>query len=324
MAIICPYCFESVAPNVRCSQCGETLPSQLKLSNLMFSIVGSTESGKSHYIAILIEQMKRQAARFGWSFHAANDETINLYERRFKRPLYESLATIDKTQTGDREARRPLIYTLCFFNGSQEQRATLVFYDAAGERFNSQDEINRATRYLYNSAGVIFLVDPLQMSEARNLFLKRFPGEEKALPERPVDNAKVGNIFTRLINALQGRQLQGKIPVPIAITLSKIDALRFLLTDEAPVFLPPFHRGGLSLADFRRNSDYFGNLLSVIDGDREIVANARRFERVGYFGVSALGQNPQKTGRLQFKPRPIRPLDPMLWLLWQNGLIDGK
>jgi hypothetical protein len=161
------------------------------------------------------------------------------------------------------------------------------------------------------------------MTEARNLFLKRFPGQESALPERPAPNAKVGNIFTRLINALQGRSLQGKIPVPIAITLSKIDALRFLLTDEAPIFLPPFHNGGLSLSDFRRNSDYFRNLLSVIDGDREIVGNARRFERVGYFGVSALGHNPQNT-KLQFKPRPIRPLDPMLWLLWQNGLIDGK
>ncbi len=323
MAIICPYCFESVSPGARCSSCNETLPSQLKLSNLMFSIAGSTESGKSHYIAILIEQLKRQAARFGWSFHAANDETINLYERRFKLPLYESLATIDKTQTGDMEARRPLIYLLDIFRGSQETRATLVFYDAAGERFNSQDEINRATRYLYYSSGVIFLADPLQMSGTRKWFLKHFPGEEKALQERPIADAKVGNIFSRLINALQGRQ-QGKIQVPIAITLSKIDALRVLLTDEAPVFLPPFHQGGMSLADFRRNNDYFRNLLAVIDEDREIVSNAKYFERVGYFGVSALGQNPQKTGRLQFKPRPIRPLDPMLWLLWQNGLIDGK
>lgn len=323
MAIICPYCFESVQPAARCPKCDEALPSQLKLSNLMFSIVGSTESGKSHYIAILIEQMKRQAARFGWSFHAANDETINLYDRRFKRPLYENLATIDKTQVGDRSASRPLIYSLCF-SGAQTRRATLVFYDAAGERFNTQRELTRATRYLYHSSGVIFLVDPLQMPTARNLFLKQFPGEEKALPELATDNAKVGNIFTRMINAFQEGKVQEKISIPIAIALSKIDALRFLLTDEAPVFLPPFHRGGLSLSDFQRNSDYFRNLLTVIDEDREIASNATRFERVGYFGLSALGQNPQKTGRLQFKPRPIRPLDPLLWLLWQNGLIDGR
>ena len=46
-------------------------------------------------------------------------------------------------------------------------------------------------------------------------------------------------------------------------------------------------------------------------------------EIAAFFGVSALGCNPQATQRLDFAPRPARVEDPFLWILWKNKLIQG-
>ena len=44
-----------------------------------------------------------------------------------------------------------------------------------------------------------------------------------------------------------------------------------------------------------------------------------------YFTVSALGlnNNPTENGKIQ-RPRPHRIEDPLLWLLYKNGVIKGS
>ncbi len=321
-SVVCPYCFTLNSHAGTCSNCGERLLASFDGSESTISIVGSTWSGKSHYIAVLIEQLYRQAERFQWSCRALNDETLDLYQERFKNPLYSRGLTINKTQTADVRAHRPLIYSLRM-NDARIPPVTLTFYDAAGERFNDQDSMATSTRYLRNSSGVVFIVDPLQLESVRERFLSSGQGTEKDLPPRPNDRARVGAIFQRMINVLQERESGEKIQTPLALGISKIDALRFLLSDEAPVFLPSLHRRrrAFSVSDFRRVDAYFRSFLQAFDVDREILANVEAFENVGFFGFSALGQNPERLQKLNFEPRPIRVLDPFLWLLWQNETI---
>jgi len=57
-------------------------------SERTFAIIGAAESGKSHYITVLIEEIQRQASRFGWSLRASDDETMDLFQRDFYSPLY--------------------------------------------------------------------------------------------------------------------------------------------------------------------------------------------------------------------------------------------
>ncbi len=320
MSQVCPFCFEkTMIRDSRCPACGERLPSCLRNGNLTFSIVGSTESGKSHYIAVLIKELQAQAGKLGFTFMAADDNTMSLYQKRFEQPIYKQLVTIHKTATNDPVAKRPLIYALGF---KDNRRATLIFYDAPGERFNSQDDMERETRYLANSDGIVFLVDPLQLPQIREHYLRKFPDAVASLPAEPAMAAEVGQIFTRLVHVMETRYGTNEpFKVPLAITLSKIDALRYLLTNEAPVFLPPRHTSGVSEGDIRRNNDYFRNFLTI---EPLISNNIGFFRRVACFGVSALGQTPQKGGVLQFPPRPIRPLDPLLWLLWAHKLIEKR
>ncbi len=322
--IVCPFCFEQSASGGSCPHCGEKLPKELNGSELMFSIVGSTESGKSHYIATLIAQLYSQAHRFHWSCRALNDETMNLYDSRFRKRLYDDRVVIDQTQSANVGAHRPLIYALNFDSGLPP--VTLVFYDAAGERFNREEEMARTTRYLNESSGVIFLVDPLQLPYVREKFVASGQGGESELPTPAAANARASNIFQRLVNVLRGKEIGSRqnARTPVALTLSKVDALRFLLTDESPLFLPSFHRryGCFCRSDAARIDDYLRSFLTAVDRDRELLNHMKQLDVCSCFGVSALGQNPKSAGqRLRFPPRPLRVLDPFLWLLQQHGLI---
>jgi DNA helicase HerA-like ATPase len=322
--IVCPFCFNKSFSGGSCSSCQQRLPNNLDGSGLMFSIIGSTESGKSHYIAMLIAQLYSQARRFRWSCRALNDETMNLYDKRFRKRLYGDRETIVKTQADDDEAHRPLIYGLNFDSGAPS--VMLVFYDAGGERFADEETMARTTRYLSESSGVIFLVDPLQFPEVREKFKASGEGVEADLPDPSFSDARVANVFQRLITVLHNREQSGaqKVQTPVAVTLSKIDALRFLLTDEAPLFLPSFHRryGCFCRSEARRIDDYLRSFLAAIDPHRELLNQLQQLDNCCCFGMSALGQNPKSTEqRLLFPPRPLRVLDPFLWLLNQHGLI---
>ncbi len=321
--IICPYCFEPNATGRKCDACGERLPPQLDGSEMMFSIIGSTESGKSHYIATLIGQLYSQAHRFHWSCCALTDETMNLYDERFRKTLYDNKDVIVKTQSRNVREHRPLIYSLNFDNGAPP--VTLVFYDAAGERFSNQGDMKKATKYLDSSSGVIFLVDPLQLGSVREAFVDSGQGGESDLPAVPLSDGSVSNIFQRLANVLRAKEkTRGRVQTPVALTFSKIDALRFLLTDESPVYLPSFHRrrGCFCYSDAARVDEHLRSFLAAFDRNRELLNHMKHFDRCACFGTSALGQNPKSNRqKLRFPPRPMRVLDPFLWLLAEHDRI---
>ena len=53
----------------------------------------------------------------------------------------------------------------------------------------------------------------------------------------------------------------------------------------------------------------------------EITQLIDEFSSNAFFGVSALGQNPID-GKLSDDPKPLRVLDPLLWLLAEKKYID--
>ena len=133
-------------------------------------------------------------------------------------------------------------------------------------------------------------------------------------------------MFARMTNMLRDANAVQPNRAPVALTFSKIDAIRFWLTDDSPLFKPSLHRGAFSISEYRRINDHCRNILARLDARNEIIQVANDpsvYPKLAFFGVSALGQNPQATQKLRFQPRPIRPLDPILWLLWMNGLIPS-
>src|SRR5699024_1020020 len=188
------------------------LPSTVSdFESLIFAVVGAKETGKSHYIAVLIEELTKQTGdTYNFTLTPLNDSTMNRYREQFYYPIYRTKSAIDATRSGrsDREVRFPLLYELKFykknlFNQEKVHKViTLAFFDTAGEDLDAENTMETVNKYIYNSAGIILLLDPLQLDYVR----EKLP-EGTDLPKVNSDSNEILYRMTNLIrNATSLRQ----------------------------------------------------------------------------------------------------------------------
>lgn len=327
-------------PESRCTACGQTSRKRLcphchmelphttgKFRNLIFAVIGAKEAGKSHYLAVLIEQIRKQAGpEIGMLLEPLNDHTIRRYRQDFYEPIFRRGTVIRGTVSAlaDRRVQVPLVYTLTFTGKDLFGRraikglVTLVFFDTAGEDLDDEDTMSTVNKYIYRSDGVILLLDPLQLDRVRD----RLDGSV-ALPSRNSETADILTRTTKLI--LDGRSLSpdAMIPTPIAVAFSKFDAVEPLIDPQFQLNADPDHRSGYDVADFHAVNAEMQSLLAEWDGRILQEQVEKRYRHFGFFGLTALGCNPHGDQKI---PRvlPRRVEDPFLWLLHHHGLIPAR
>ncbi len=321
----CPAC-KGATPKRICPHCHVDLPHTTgRFRNYVFAIIGAKESGKSHYMAVLIEQLKKQVGpSFDMLLAELNDDTMHRYQREFHDPIYSDQRTISATRSAlaDQSVRRPLVYCLTilsksFFGRQRRRVAVLVFFDSAGEDLDDEDVMSAVNRYIIRSDGILLLIDPLQLKGVR----------AKLSPDTglPNVNTETGNILTRTWNLIvRGGDLSAddKVPIPLAVAFSKFDAVRPLAGEEFDMLGDAAHDGGFNGQDFEISHSVMRRLLTEEWDAPHIEQTARfHFEKYGFFGVSALGCNPHGSDHIPFV-EPWRVEDPFLWLMLQNGLIE--
>lgn len=300
-----------------CPNCHAELPYGMgDFKNCVFAVIGAKEAGKSHYLAVLIQRLKeRVAANLDMSVEAVSSETMNRYERDFYNPVFEERKVIHATRSGGSEHPKPLIYRLT--STKQKKSAVLVFFDTAGENLNDEDLMSRVNKYIYRSSGVLLLVDPLQLPKVRDSL------GVAGLPER---NTETENIITRTTWLIQkGLDLKPEAPIkiPLAVAFSKFDAVGKLVRDvygQPQLDHTPNHHGGFDVGDFQVVNEEMKGLLEKWGEGALVNQVKQRYKRCGFFGLSALGCNPQSTKQID-SVLPRRVEDPFLWLLAENGLI---
>ena len=309
---LCPHC-HSILPYAT-GQC----------KNYVFSIIGAKESGKSHYLAVLIEQLKKEIGpKFNMLLEPLPD-TITRYRQDFYDPVYKAGRTIQATRSAlaDAAVQRPLLFSLTisgkgFFGGEVIKKSIiLAFFDTAGEDLNDSDVMSTVNKYIIWSDGIILLIDPLQLPQIREQL-----GPTTALPGINTEAEDILNRTHHLI--ARGRELDpdDKVPVPIAVSFSKFDAVEPLVSHIYPLNANPQHLGGFDELDFTRSNAEMTRLLETEWGGAYLSQQVKtHFSRFGFFGVSALGCNPHATNRIP-TVRPKRVEDPFLWLLRESSLI---
>ena len=87
----CPKCTRETS-EIICPKCHNPLPeSTLTDEDIIISIVGSRDAGKSHFVGVIInELMKRVSVKFGYSM-TEFDDTMIRYEQDFSRKLYNDV-----------------------------------------------------------------------------------------------------------------------------------------------------------------------------------------------------------------------------------------
>lgn len=310
-----------------CPCCHNELPHELGLSqSCSIALVGAKEVGKSHYIAVLIHQLRNRIGdRFAASFAALDEQTRRRYGQDFESYVFARRIVIPGTVSARAQigVKRPLIYRLSLEQRglfTYQQRATnLVFFDTAGEDLTHIDTMATETRYVAQSEGIIFLLDPLQIPAVRD----RLPATV-AMPSGSIHPLEIVERVVELIRGFRGLGANQKIDTPVALAFSKIDAVRSLIDPSSPIHRAANHDGYFDLNDAEELSESMRAHVAKWVGPGFDAAIRHNFKKPWYFGLSALGASPDAEGRLPAGATPFRAEDPLLWILHQRGIIPAR
>lgn len=291
------------------------------------AVIGSRESGKSTYVGVLIHELRNTvgAAFNGMAAELVGDSSRDRYRELFAGPMYEKGETVPFTNVFRAKQRlEPLLFMLRFPKArlltmkDQLTAAMMIFYDTSGEDILKGERLGRLAAYLDAAAGIIFVVDPLQISSVR-----RAIGDSTPLPENAPDQVAMIQRLAELLRERRRMTPHQRISTPLAVALAKTDALSGVLPENSALRQRGIHRGDYDDADGRHVHDETrATLSSWADGDILLNTVHNNFSTYRYFGFSALGVAP--VSKDQISPSGIHPLrveDPMLWLLAQFGHI---
>lgn len=279
------------------------------------ALIGTKASGKSHFIAVVLHELEhRIGPRFGGSLMLLDDATRARVDRDLKPRLYDAGIVLPATSSvlTDSTVREPLVSRLTL---GRNAHSNLVFFDAAGEDLRSLEVLEREGRYVTQSDGLVLLIDPLQIPAVRD----DLDGSIE-LPPITADVYEMLGRLSALMREARGIPAKRLIDVPLAIAISKIDAMRGLLSDTHPVFALPAHDGHFDRSVARSISESLRAETVAWLGERVDTFLKQEFAHVAYFGLSALGENPI-SGRLRNGVSPHRVEDPILWMLDRWGAL---
>ena len=180
--------------------------------------------------------------------------------------------------------------------------------------------------HIKNSAGILFLVDPMQIRAIRDKLIHQLgdnPGEIATQGEEPRE------VVISLFGDFIAHQEHSKTSIPTAVILTKSDLLHALKQEDGEyirpnsnVFRNVVHRETLNLDEFENINGEIRRFLEKVDIPF-INSLDVYFRDTAYFAVSALGSNPVDR-ELKGMISPIRVDEPFIWLLYKLGYIEGS
>lgn len=338
---ICPMCHQETGTRV-CPNCHNTLPSTIDINNdIMLSVIGAKDSGKSSYLGVLMHEIKQ---RFATSLNGAaslmDKENMLEYERRYGQYLYPSNAGgmptrivpvsfrgMENTNMGE---NRPILCDMKlqkknFFNQITIPY-TFIFYDSIGEIFENQEAMFTMSRHISKSKGIVFLIDPLQIPKVRTMLTRQeIKGASNISGSKGNSAAEVLLRVVNLIRA-QNRVMESKkIPIPIVVVVSKIDVIKELLPANLWTLResPHLAMGAYDEQDgWNVKEEVYGILHEW--GQQDFLKYLEfNFSNVQLCACSSFGNNPNEQGKIQI-PRPHRMEDGLLWLLKELNVLESS
>lgn len=323
---VCRGCMSVTGRHV-CPTCHAQLPVGFgRIRGRRIALVGAREVGKTVFMTVLVhELMNRVGARFDASVGGADDHTRHRFSADYEARLYNDARTLRGTQR-TRVVREPLVFRFTsrrrHLTGLRHPQHTLLsFFDTAGEDLHSAESVATNLRYLHSADGVILLLDPLQMAEGPRL---ADPGARIPLAQGPEHQPL--HMLERVTELLLNRQGSARrlIRVPIAVCLTKIDALRGQLDAGAPLRRPEADTPYFDTTDSQDVHAQVRQLLHRWDGDGVDSHIRNHYRNARYFGVSALGDSPDANNFIRGGVRPYRVADPFLWMLSEFGVLPSR
>jgi hypothetical protein len=320
----CPDCGGVTGIRV-CNACHIPLPATFVGSrNPLICLAGPKAVGKTVYLAVLLHSLLNVIRRrFGV------DVTITSSRDRFGAPRTELASLFEygrlppATQKAEGGVREPLVVE---WRGAvrgwwrrRYRGSVLSFYDTAGEDLSSLGNTTEL-RYLGAASGLILFIDPLAFPRLRDMLIQ--PPELSTL-ESPID------VLARLTDVMRTSHGVGtakRIRVPVAVALTKIDALFELLGADHPLLHQPAQGPYYDETAGRGTHEQIRALLRDWDADAIDAHLSHHYANFRYFVVSSLGWPPNyETGVLSpHGVAPFRIEEPLTWLLSRFGVVSSR
>jgi hypothetical protein len=314
------------APAVEiCPVCHGVLPDNWRQGHAVcIAMAGAPGTGKSTYLAVLINQLQLLCESLGVSMEPATRTTADAYARHYEAPLYTQRGLIPPTPTIQDLApprRESLIFSVGSWHG---RRRFVVIRDAAGEDLEAADLHAPPFRYFGNADAIFSMFDPLRIKAIRDQLHDLLPDQFYGVGDpRPV--------LSNLLRAI------GTGRPKLAVILSKFDALQALSNVEGSDWSHIMsHAGAAYLRDnsaSRCYDDGDGQLLheearslllrlhgaAIVTAIENPSSGSRLVHR--YFAVSALGQAPAGRRVNSRGIAPFRCVDPLRWVTSAVGVL---
>ncbi|MGY1632236.1 hypothetical protein ACI784_11090 [Geodermatophilus sp. SYSU D01186] len=318
-AAACPRCGTLSEDHV-CRACHASLPPESAISDpVSMTVVGARGTGKTTYILSLLAFLQEVWGRANGASAAPLDSHSAGRLRQLQEP-FEHGRTVGSTVRAEQnpEVLAPMVLRLDEHNGRQR---TLALYDVAGEDVENRSAVRPYGPSLASTDAILFLLDPLQLPEVRNLL-----DGQIALPPRAGDPMVV---MENVIAEIRQRTGRSRIDVPVAIALSKIDGIHRavrtpgtnvtgLLNGGSTLMQDPTPAESLRLdaSDRRQVHEETRSLLLTLGATQFVHLVENTFTRTEYFAVSALGHAPAGGTTLSAAGvSAFRVADPLRWLV---------
>jgi hypothetical protein len=306
-------------------QCNRLLPRNIEFvdRNATIAIVGDSFSGKTHYIAALIEQLR--SGRYvppGYDLcllHPASAEIEEIYQNEYYQPLFKFNQELPRSNRVFDQNAEPLIYELTL-EGQTRKVMNLLIYDISGEDVTSLRDLVSYRPHLLNAKGILFMADPWAI-----------PGFSNKLAHhlRPKPDQVTGRVATNILHSIMqlylnnaGQGGKKRFASPIAVVITKADLIPYLNID--PYYHDLYNSDFADRPDTESNSPVNGVIQKLLRnlGELSIVDMANRLERTRFFVTSATGSNVDDATREFPYIKPYRCTDPLFWLLQELGVLD--
>lgn len=305
--MLCPYCVSDISVDAeKCSHCSKEIPPLYRkyyprgtFSNkqpIIMSAVGFSAHGKTIYFASLLHVMHSELTKVWKDFYRQG------IDREAVQTVRHNLQLLEKGEVPDSTPKnfpQPNVHRLTHVPGKGDK--LLVIYDASGESFNEDLQMERFASYLKRTRAVMFLISLNDLEE---------PLDE--------DIHRLLDIYVQGMARLKAKTKDQHL----IVVYTKADTLHERLRDYPEVVDHISNTTYTELGDLDRYArklklisnaleDYTNNGL----GARSFIHMAHdSFKTVAFCAVSSLGSAPEG-GRLKDKMTPIRVVDPLLWMM---------
>ena len=258
----CPTCSKPTLQEA-CGYCSYPVPANWREAKVTcVAMAGARATGKSLMLGVAKEQLDMWVSRHHRSKLKGIGDTERLFTRQYTEPLYKHRRLLEAT-TGlvdvESVTRNPMMFQFQERHPTSNGTRTriLVLRDVAGEDLEALGGADRGLTFFSRADGVITLIDPLTVPQIRAILADLIP-----------PGARVGGDGTDVLQHVLGLMTDHapgrRTPIPLAVTLSKVDVLQRLRAVEGTKWSPIMNRAGSPL---QRDPSMRSREFNAEDGD---------------------------------------------------------